>query len=57
MIIEILKSWAENHNKLDNYIFERFHEKKFRSIIILSNKKFLNINMRLFIKKNRLKLL
>ncbi len=38
------KVWAANHNKLDNFIFGRFHGKNFfRPIVVLSNSKsFLN---------------
>ena len=40
------KIWSANHNKLDNIIFDRFHEKAFfRPIVVLSNSKsFLNKN-------------
>ena len=38
------KVWSDNHNKLDNFIFGRFHGKDFfRPIVVLSNSKcFLN---------------
>ncbi len=40
------KVWSENHSKLDNFIFDRFHGKDFfRPIVVLSNSKsFLNKN-------------
>ena len=34
------KVWAVNHNKLDNFIFERFHGKDFfRPVVVLANSK------------------